>query len=69
MGGMNEDLSQWTVARMAELFTPQRAAHIKYMTAMLRCASEPDPRLDALVDGDPGHRMFVYCLDAVARAA
>ncbi len=64
-----EDLSGWTVARMESLFTPLEAAAIKYKTAMLRSCTEPDPHIDALLDNDPGHRMFVFCLDAVARRA
>jgi hypothetical protein len=64
-----EDLSQWTVARMEALFTPKQAAAIKYKTAVLRSCTEPDPRIDALIDNDPGHRMFMFCLDAVARRA
>jgi len=64
-----EYLSAWTVARMEALFTPQEAAAIKYKTAMLRSCAEPDAHLDALLDNDPGHRMFVFCLDAVARRA
>ena len=64
-----EDLSGWTVARMEALFTPQQAARIKWQVAALRLCTEPDAHLDALMDGDPGHRMFVYCMDAVARRA
>jgi hypothetical protein len=64
-----EDLSGWTVARMEARFTPKQAARIKWQVAALRLCTEPDAHLDALTDGDPGHRMFVYCMDAVARRA
>lgn len=67
-----EDLSQWTVARMAAWLTPRQAAHVKYMAAMLREGSvidEHSARIDAVINGNPGHRMFMYCLDAVAREA
>jgi hypothetical protein len=69
MSGAPEDLSLLTVARMNGLFTPQQAARIKYRVAMLRLATVPDEHADALMNNDSGHRMFVYCLDAVARRA
>ena len=51
-----EDLSGWTVARMEARFTPKQAARIKWQVAALRLCTEPDAHLDALTDGDPGHR-------------
>ena len=64
-----EDLSEWTVARMEALFTPQDAARIKYQVAALRLCTDPDEHIDRLLRDDPGHQMFVYCMDAVARRA
>jgi hypothetical protein len=68
-----EDPSEWmTIDRMAAAFTPQQAAHILAQTSMARLASVRDEytdRLDRLLSEDPGHRMFEYCLRAVARRA
>lgn len=63
------DRAEWTVARIAGLFTPKRAAGIRARAAAIRLGAEPNPRIDALIANDPGHRMFVYCPDAVARRA
>lgn len=60
----------WTngisVTQMARQFTPKQAARIKYRALLFR-SMDPEPRLDALLDSDPGHRWFCFCLDAVAR--
>jgi hypothetical protein len=64
-----EDLSEFTVERFAVMFTPRQAASVNAMVAALRLCVEPDPEMDALMENDPGHRMFMYCLNAVARRA
>jgi hypothetical protein len=68
-----EDPSEWmTIDRMAAILTPQQAAHVLARTSMLRLASVQDEytdRLDRMLAENPGHRMFEYCLRAVARRA
>lgn len=58
-----------TVARMAEMFTPQQAASVKARAIGLRLCSVPDPETDELLRQDAGHQWFMFCLDAVARRA
>lgn len=55
-----------TIELMTRRFTPRQAARVKYRELLFR-SMDPDPRLDALVDSDPGRRWFCFCLDAVAR--
>jgi hypothetical protein len=70
-----EDLAQWTVARMAAWLSPRQAAKVKAMTALLNLIEagaimdEHTARINQVIRDDPGHRMFTYCLDAVARRA
>ena len=68
-GGMTE--GDWTngitIAVMAANLTPRQAARVKYMELALRSCYEPDPRIDALLANNIGHRWFCFCLDAVAR--
>lgn len=47
---------------------PQGAAHVNYMALLMRECTEPDPRIDKLINDDPGHRWFCYCLSAIARS-
>jgi hypothetical protein len=60
----------WTdgisVAVMARRLTPKQASRVKYR-ALLFGSADPNPRLDDLLRDDPGHRWFMYCLDAMAR--
>jgi hypothetical protein len=55
-----------TIELMSRRLTPRQAAKVKYRAMIFR-DMDPDPRIDALIDGDPGHRWFCFCLDAVAR--
>lgn len=55
-----------TIGLMARRLTPKQAARVKYRALLFR-SMDPSPRIDALVDSDPGHRWFCFCLDAVAR--
>lgn len=65
-----DDPGQWpTVAGTAAWLTPQQAAKVKAMAALMHAGAEPDDRLDKIMSNDPAHRMFMYCLDAIARQA
>ena len=69
---VREDLSQWSVARMASLFTPRQAAKILAQSLALQLMVERDEhteRLDRELRWDAGHQWFLYCLTAVARRA
>ena len=62
------ELDEWSVGRMAALFSPREAAQIKYQVHMLRCLDSKGARyMDRVTADDGGHRWFTYCLDAVAR--
>lgn len=57
-----------TIARMAATLTPKRAARVKYRVLMFRSMDPEGARLiDPVLENDPGHRWFCFCLDAVAR--
>jgi hypothetical protein len=65
-----EDIDHWTVEKMAAFFTPREAAKIKYQVAFFHSLDPEGARhSEELSKNSPGHRMFVYCLDAVARRA
>ena len=64
---MNDFTDGITVEVMARRLTPREAAHVKYMTYMLRCATDEESLRLAERVTDPGHRWFCYCLDAIAR--
>jgi hypothetical protein len=65
-----EDLGKFTVEWAEWMWTPQQAAHIKYMVAMLdQAAGGRDPHMEDLINNNPGHRMFCYVLDVIARRA
>lgn len=56
-----------SVEQMSRQFTPKQAARVKYRTLLFRDTRHQDPEIDLLFDNDPGHRWFLFCLDAVAR--
>jgi hypothetical protein len=59
----------WTLADMERFTTPRQAAHVKHWHAVIMGCAEPDPHLDELIKSSPGHMMWCYYHDVIARRA